>query len=215
MWILVPKPPRLRPRAGSAPLFLGAPVALTCARTTVRFQPHGGQIRICLQVGHQTRPDAPIAPVRIAAIDRVPLAVLGRQLTPRGTPLCHPARRFHKKATMIFMAHAYTGTGNQKRVKAMLLGIDHRGPSSGPHAKRGIAGRITVDAQDVQFPLPASPTRPESGCNPTSTGPSAARTAGVYAPARQLAPQGRTGIERSDAADPDRAYGDAGRATRR
>ena len=32
--------------------------------------------------------------------------------------------------------------------------IDHRGPSSGPRAKRGMAGRITAGAQDVHSPLP-------------------------------------------------------------
>ena len=43
----VPKPPRLRPRAGSGSLFLGAPAALTCARTTGR------------PAARQTDPDRP------------------------------------------------------------------------------------------------------------------------------------------------------------
>ena len=55
------------------------------------IQPHGGQIRIELQVGHPARPDAPIAPVGIAAIDRVPLAVRGRQLTPIRARPCQRA----------------------------------------------------------------------------------------------------------------------------
>ena len=148
----MPKPPQLRPRAGSVPLFLGV-------RAHDRaVQQHGRPIRIGLQGGHQARPDALVAPGGPAAIDRVPLAVLGRQLTLGGTPPCHPARRFPKKATMIFLAHAYIGTGNQKRMKAAPLGvghrlIGHRGPSSGQRAKRGIAGKITAGAQDVQSPL--------------------------------------------------------------
>ena len=54
----MPKPPRLRPRAGSVPLFFSAPAALTCAPDRA-VQPHGIQIRIDLQVGHQARPAAP------------------------------------------------------------------------------------------------------------------------------------------------------------
>ena len=42
-------------------------------------QSHGGQIRIGLQVGPPARPDASVAPVDLAAIDRVPLAVRGRR----------------------------------------------------------------------------------------------------------------------------------------
>ena len=44
--------------------------------------------------------------------------------------------------------------------------------------------------------------------------PAVARTSGVYAPARQLAPQGRTGAERPDAAGPVPAQGHAGRGSR-
>ena len=44
--------------------------------------------------------------------------------------------------------------------------------------------------------------------------PGPARPAGVYAPARPLAPQGRTGTERPDAAGPVPAQGDAGRGSR-
>ena len=89
-------------------------------------QPHGEPIWIGLQVGHQVQPDAPVAPVGLAAIDRIPLAVFGRQLMPRGAPPCHSARRFHKKATMGFLVHAYIGTGNQKSMNATPLGIGHR-----------------------------------------------------------------------------------------
>ena len=42
-----------------------------------------GQFRIGLQVGHQARLDALIAPMGVAAIDRVPLPILGRQPSPR------------------------------------------------------------------------------------------------------------------------------------
>ena len=112
------KPPRLRPRAGAVPLFLGAPVALTCAR------------RLCCPAVRRTdsdrpagRPDDPVAPVGLAAIDRAPLAVRG----PRGAHPCHPAQCFHKKTTMSFIAHAYIGTSNQKRMDATPLGIGHRG----------------------------------------------------------------------------------------
>ena len=51
--------------------------------------PRSGQIQIGLHVDHQVRPDAPIAPIVIATINRVPLPVLGRQPTPRGTRLRH------------------------------------------------------------------------------------------------------------------------------
>ena len=44
--------------------------------------------------------------------------------------------------------------------------------------------------------------------------PGSARAAGVYAPARQLAPQGRTGTERPDAPGPVPAQGHAGRGPR-
>ena len=52
-------------------------------------QPHGGQIWIGLQVGHQARPDTPVTPVGVAAIDQVPLAVRGRQLALRNTHPCN------------------------------------------------------------------------------------------------------------------------------
>ena len=81
------------------------PLVLGCARRARMHahdgavQRHGGQIRIGLQIGHQAQPDTPVAPVDLAAIDRVPLAVLGGQLAPRDAHACHPARRFYKKAT--------------------------------------------------------------------------------------------------------------------
>lgn len=37
--------------------------------------PHGRQIRIGPKVGYPARPDAPVAPVGLAAIDRVPFPV--------------------------------------------------------------------------------------------------------------------------------------------
>ena len=47
-----------------------------------------------------------------------------------------------------------------------------------------------------------------SACRGAALGP--ARTSGVYAPARQLAPQGRTGIAHPNAAGPGPAQADAG-----
>ena len=46
-------------------------------------QQHGGQNRIGLPVGHSARQTPRVAPVGLAAIDRVPLPVRGRQRAPR------------------------------------------------------------------------------------------------------------------------------------
>ena len=147
-----------RPCRSARMLDLGAkaaPVAAQCGlrlflfgrarRAHVRahdraVQEHGGQIRLGLQMGQQARPDAPAAPGRITAIDRVPLSLLGRQRAPRCAHPCHPAQRFHEKTAMCVLAYAYVGTGIQKRTDTEPLGIghqdmSHRGPSSGQHAK--------------------------------------------------------------------------------
>ena len=54
----------------------------------------------------------------------------------KGRHACHPARCFHKKATMGFLAHAYIGTGNQKRMNAAPLGIGHPVIGGRPQANR-------------------------------------------------------------------------------
>ena len=69
-------------------------------------QPHGGHIRLGLQVGPQARPDALVAPGRLTAVDRVPFSVRGRPRAPRCAPPCHPAQRFHAKTAMRVLAYA-------------------------------------------------------------------------------------------------------------
>ena len=83
-------------------------------------QPHGGQIRIGLHVGSQAQPDAPVAPGRQAALDRVPLPGVGQNRYPEKNE-CG--------------AIGYQSSG---------------GCPSRKHAKGRIAGRLTAGAQDVQ-----------------------------------------------------------------
>ena len=59
----------------SRPFWLG--------RARLYCPPHGGPIRIGLPVGHPARPDAPVAPVGLTTIDRVPLPVRGWPPMPR------------------------------------------------------------------------------------------------------------------------------------
>ncbi len=54
----------------------------------------------------------------------------------KGRHACPPARCFHKKAAMGFLAHAYIGTGNQKRMNAAPLGIGHPVIGGRPQANR-------------------------------------------------------------------------------
>ena len=111
----MPKPPQLRPRAGSVSLFLGAPDRAV--------PPHGGPIRI----GLQARPDILIAPGRLA-IDRFPLPVFGRQHAPKRAHPYHPAQCFHEKTATRVLTYTYKGMGGLRfcaivvtgRVKAQL-----------------------------------------------------------------------------------------------
>ena len=125
MWIWEPKPSRLRPRA-----VLGRARRAHVRAHDRAVQPHRGQIRLVPQVSHQARPDALSAPAGIAAIDRVPLPVVGRPPTPGSARPRHPAQRGHEKATTSFVSHVYTRTGTQKRSDTEPLGIgqhDHGG----------------------------------------------------------------------------------------
>ena len=91
------------------------PFVFECARRAHdrTVQQHGGQIQIGLQVD-QTRPDASVAPVGIAVIDRFLLAIRGNWC--QGAPIRAIQRSASiKKATMRFLSHAYIGTGNQKK----------------------------------------------------------------------------------------------------
>ena len=112
--------------------FLGRAAALAYARTTVLSSSPRGQFRIGLQVGHPARTDAPITPGGPAAIDRVPLSVLGRQSVPGGARPRHPAQRSHEKTAMRFI---------------------HGGPSSRAGNKGIDLLRITAGVQDVPFRL--------------------------------------------------------------
>ena len=109
---------------------------------------YSGQIWSGLQVDQQARPDALVAPGRIAAIDRFPLPVFRRQRAPRCAHACHPAQRFHEKTAMRVFAYAYERTGIQKRKDTEPLGIGGR---PWENTQREISGRITAGAQDVQY----------------------------------------------------------------
>ena len=63
---------------GSRPFWFG--------RARLYCPPHGGPIRIGLPVGHPARPDAPVAPVGLTTIDRVPLPVRGWPPNAKGHP---------------------------------------------------------------------------------------------------------------------------------
>ena len=87
------------------------------------------QLRRGPHASHPARPDALIAPVGLAAVDRVPLPVRGRPPTPGGARPRHPAPRGHAKAATRFITHIhiYAGTGSQPRTDTEPLGIGHRG----------------------------------------------------------------------------------------
>ena len=106
MWIWGAEAASATAAGGIRLSFLGAHAALACAPDRA-VQPHSGQVRVGQPVGHPARPDAPVARVGLAAIDRVPLPVLDRQLAPGGAHPCHPAQCFHEKTATRFLAHAY------------------------------------------------------------------------------------------------------------
>lgn len=94
-----------------------------------------------------------------------------------------------------------------------------RGNSVYRHYAHGCdPGRLAAPDGLMDLGAEAAPATAEGGIRPFVFGcarrgapPSPERTAGVYTPARPLAPQGRTGTERQDAADPVLAHADAGR----
>ena len=97
-----------------------------------------------------------------------------------------------------------------------------RGNSVYRHYAHGCdPGRLAAPDGLMDLGAEAAPATAEGGIRPFVFGcarrgapPSPERTAGVYTPARPLAPQGRTGTERQDAADPVLAHADAGRGPR-
>ena len=102
---------------------------------------------IGLQVGPQARPDAPVVPGRLAAIDRVLLPVHGRPRAWRAPP-CHPAQCFHKK-TATRVLNLRVGR-NRHPAKNGLEPMGHRETVLEEHAKGGIAKRMTAGSQGVQ-----------------------------------------------------------------
>ena len=103
------------------------------------LQPRG-QFWIGLQVGHRAQPDALIAPIGVAVIDRVPLPILGRQLSLGGARPCHPAQRGHEKKG-----------GCRTSVSTIM-----RGTSSEPRARESTPWRLPGSVQDVPFSLPVA-----------------------------------------------------------
>lgn len=75
---------RLRLHAGRVciPALPRIPLRVLAPLVNLLCSPRG-QFRIGLQVGHQARLDVLLAPMGVAAIDRVPLPILGRQPSPR------------------------------------------------------------------------------------------------------------------------------------
>lgn len=106
MWIWGAEAASAAAEGGVRLSFFGAYAALACAPDRA-VQPHSGQVRVGQPVGHPARPDAPVARVSLAAIDRVPLPVLDRQLAQGGAHPCHPSQCFHEKTATRFLAHAY------------------------------------------------------------------------------------------------------------
>ena len=153
IWSWVRKPPRLRPRAGCAYFFGGAHV-----RAPDRaVPPHGGSIQISLQMGLQARPSAPVAPGRLAAIDRVPFPYAA------GHWCQGPIRALPRNAATKRQPRASSPTritDIHKRTDAEPLGIGHRGnaPRDG-YPKRSPLARTRQSTSTLPsltgFPRPA------------------------------------------------------------
>ena len=162
IWIWVRKPPRLRPRAGCAYFFGGAHVRVPDRAVP----PHGGSIQISLQMGLQARPSAPVAPGRLAAIDRVPLPVRGRPLAPiRALPRNAATKRQPRASSPTRI------TDIHKRTDAEPLGIGHRGnaprdgyPKRSPLARKRQSTSTLPSLTGFPRPAPNALAAPSRDC---------------------------------------------------
>ena len=117
--------------------------------------PRGGPIRMGLPVGQPAWPDAPVAPIGLAAIDRVPLSVRGRQLAPA------PIRAIPHKASVKSRPRASLPTRMSERI-SRKIGCEALGYRSSGAIFSEI--RTEIDIREANRWLAGCPIRLNATC---------------------------------------------------